>query len=134
MRQETKLKAQMLAKDGFKELNDEPPTYLTGYAREEYLRVIPEIKKLPVRDMDLATVCLYCTWYAAYREILELIENVPDQEERVASYAYLDRVTKNIKGLTSDLGLTVDSRMRINTGILNSDKEDKPKTMKEMFG
>lgn len=132
LRQETKWKAQMLAQDGFRELNDEPPAYLTGYAKEEYLRVVPEIKKLPVRDMDLTTLCLYCTWFSAYRETLELIEQGVDQQERLDGYIYLDRITKNIKGLTSDLGLTVDSRMRINTDILKNN-EEKPKTMKELF-
>ena len=44
----------------------------------------------------------------------------------------LDKATRNIKGLASDLGLTVNSRMQMN--MPTEDKENEHKSLREKYG
>lgn len=56
---------------------------------------------------------------------------VEDAEfKRDRSISRMDKATKNIKGLASDLGLNVNSRMQMNM----PKDEDKTKSLKDMFG
>lgn len=128
LQQEAKFKAETLAKDGLEELQPTPPNYLTSSAQTEWKRIIKDLRQLPVRNLDHATVELYCTWYSMYKDLLNKI-NKSKASDRLKYSRDLAKITQNIKSLTSDLGLTVDSRMRIYT----PKTEDKPKSIKEMF-
>ena len=112
--QEAKYKAEFLAKDGFPELQKSPPAYLDKDAKAEYRRVVAAIGNLPLRDLDHAELENYCTWYSIYKQTTRTLSSVEDPDERERMVRTLDKATKNIKSLASDLGLNVNSRMQMN--------------------
>ncbi|MCI1699460.1 P27 family phage terminase small subunit [Liquorilactobacillus nagelii] len=130
LQQEAKFKAEFLAADGLPELQRTPPNHLKGAAKQEYKRIVQSVGKLPLRNLDRAELENYCTWYGVYKQIsLELSESDKDGRDKLISQ--LDKATKNIKGLASDLGLNVNSRMQMNMPKID---EDKPKSIKGVFG
>ncbi|WP_203633745.1 P27 family phage terminase small subunit [Lacticaseibacillus suibinensis] len=111
-RQEAHLQAEILAADGLPELQKTPPAYLSTVAKAEYRRIVGSVGKLPLRNLDRAELEAYCTWYATYRQIVEEMNAKPDEYgEHVGD---LNKATAAIKGLASDLGLNVNSRMTMN--------------------
>jgi len=127
--QEAKYNAEVLASDGYKLLQISPPSYLSNTAKTEWKRIAPDLNKLPVRALDRAMVENYCTWYAMFKDTTKLMNGESNPEDRLSYINTLDKITKNLKTCASELGLTVDSRMR-----LNIPHEDKKKTsLKDMF-
>ena len=129
VQQEAKYKAEFLAADGLPKLQVTPPRHLKGSAKQEYKRIIASLGKLPLRNLDRVELENYCTWYQIYKETsIELSDC--DPKERDQLIARLDKATKNIKSLASDLGLNVNSRMQMNMPKV----EDKTKPgIMEMF-
>lgn len=129
--QEAKYKAEFLAKDGFPELQKSPPAYLDKDAKAEYRRVVAAIGDLPLRDLDHAELENYCTWYSIYKQTTRTLSSVDDPDERERMVRTLDKATKNIKSLASDLGLNVNSRMQMN--MLKTDN-NKKESFREKYG
>ena len=57
------------ASDGLDALQLTPPKHFDPIAKAEYKRVIEDLRKLPLRNLDRAVLETYCTWYAVYKEI-----------------------------------------------------------------
>lgn len=129
--QEAKYKAEFLAKDGFPELQKSPPAYLDKDAKAEYRRVVAAIGNLPLRDLDHAELENYCTWYSIYKQTTRTLSSVDDPDERERMVRTLDKATKNIKSLASDLGLNVNSRMQMNMPKTDNNKK---KSFREKYG
>lgn len=129
--QEAKYKAEFLAKDGFPELQKSPPAYLDKDAKAEYRRVVAAIGDLPLRDLDHAELENYCTWYSIYKQITRTLSSVEDPDERERMVRTLDKATKNIKSLASDLGLNVNSRMQMNMPKTDNNKKE---SFREKYG
>lgn len=129
--QEAKYKAEFLAKDGFPELQKSPPAYLDKDAKAEYRRVVAAIGDLPLRDLDHAELETYCTWYSIYKQTTRTLSSVDDPDERERMVRTLDKATKNIKSLASDLGLNVNSRMQMNMPKTDSNKKE---SFREKYG
>lgn len=129
--QEAKYKAEFLAKDGFPELQKSPPTYLDKDAKAEYRRVVAAIGDLPLRDLDHAELENYCTWYSIYKQTTHTLSSVDDPDERERMVRTLDKATKNIKSLASDLGLNVNSRMQMNMPKTDNAKKE---SFREKYG
>lgn len=129
--QEAKYKAEFLAKDGFPELQKSPPAYLDKDAKAEYRRVVAAIGDLPLRDLDHAELENYCTWYSIYKQTTRTLSSVDDPDERERIVRTLDKATKNIKSLASDLGLNVNSRMQMNMPKTDSNKKE---SFREKYG
>ena len=129
--QEAKYKAEFLAKDGFPELQKSPPAYLDKDAKAEYRRVIAAIGDLPLRDLDHAELENYCTWYSIYKQTTRTLSSVDDPDERERMVRTLDKATKNIKSLASDLGLNVNSRMQMNMPKTDNNKKE---SFREKYG
>lgn len=130
--QEAKYKAEFLAKDGFPEVQKSPPAYLDKDAKAEYRRVVAAIGNLPLRDLDHAELENYCTWYSIYKNTTRTLSAVDDPDERERQIRTLDKATKNIKSLASDLGLNVNSRMQMN--MPKSDDSKKKESFREKYG
>ncbi|GAB5055807.1 hypothetical protein COSHB9_01940 [Companilactobacillus alimentarius] len=128
--QEAKFNAEILASDGYKLLQNSPPNRLSGVAKAEWKRIIPDLKNLPVRSVDRAMVEQYCFWYSQFIDLSERLKTVDDIEDRMKILGTLDKVSKNIRSAASEIGLTVDSRMRMNV----PKKEDKPKSLADKLG
>lgn len=126
--QEAKFQAEILASDGFPELQKTPPDYLPPVAKSEYRRIVNSIGTLPLRNLDRAELEAYCTWYATYRQIVDEMTASPgDYADHIGD---LNKATAAIKGLASDLGLNVNSRMAMNMPKQN----DKQKSLTDVFG
>lgn len=168
-RQEAKLHAELMAKDGIPKLQVTPPNHLKGAAKQEYKRIVQSVGKLPLRNLDRAELENYCTWYGIYKDIsiriqkyavmipeaekeLERVERrlkTADQDsdketlkkimtelqrassdlgslefKRDTEIKHLDKATKSLKGLASDLGLNVNSRMQMNMPKTEAQKND----------
>ncbi|MEK1393035.1 P27 family phage terminase small subunit [Limosilactobacillus fermentum] len=130
--QEAKYKAEFLAKDGYPELQKSPPKYLDKNAKAEYRRIIQAIGDLPLRDLDHAELENYCTWYSIYKDTSCTLPSVGDPDERERLIRTLDKATKNIKSLASDLGLNVNSRMQMN--MPKADEGKKKESFREKYG
>lgn len=108
------------ASDGLEALQLTPPKHFDAIAKAEYKRVIEDLRKLPLRNLDRAVLESYCTWYAVYKEISRGLQK--------EGYVYetdngkvlpnkmlysLERATTNLMKAASQLGMTVDSRMKL---------------------
>lgn len=130
--QEARYKAEFLAADGLPALQQTPPAHLDKVAKAEYRRIINSIGKLPLRNLDRGELELYCSWYSIYKSASDELKLVPSLDEASKTISTLDKATKNIKGLASDLGLTVNSRMQMN--MPSEDKKDEHKSLREKYG
>jgi len=74
----------------------------------------------------------YCFWYSQFVDLSDQVNSLgsDDLDTKITLLNTLDKVSKNVRSAASEIGLTVDSRMRMNV----PKKEDKPKTLKDMFG
>lgn len=135
---EAREEAEKKAIGEFKELQKTAPRHLDSIARYEYERVLEEVKRLPVRNIDRAVFEQYCTWYSVYRKaeadvkkygIFLHIED-PNTKEHVIythkknpAITVMKEATSEIKSCASLLGMTVDSRLRIYMPPKNKEKE-----------
>lgn len=132
--QEAKIQAEKKAKEGYASLPTTAPKGLDSVAVNEYKRIIKASSNLPLTNLDRTSLELYCFWYSAYKadskryveanKVISTLSNSTDEEEQKKvkeaenSLRFLstrlDRATKSVRSFASDLGLTVDSRMRMN--------------------
>ncbi|EAC2431438.1 phage terminase small subunit P27 family [Listeria monocytogenes] len=130
------------ASDGFGELQETPPKYFNNLARNEYRRIVKEVKKLPIRGLDRGVLEQYCIWYSVWREaydnykksgiymtrsyLSEVVWETDGKKKKSQKVNYyIDYSKKNpaigmmaeasakIIQSASNLGLTIDSRMKI---------------------
>ena len=134
---EIRKKAEKSASDPFKKLQNTPPKHLNNVARYEYKRVSQELEAMPVRNLDRAILESYCIWYSIFREVSQklkeeggIVKNENGEYCENPLIKTLEKATKNIKSAAVELGLTVDSRLRIY--IPKSD--EKSQTIFDKFG
>ena len=108
------------ASDGLEALQITPPKHFDAIAKAEYKRVINDLRKLPLRNLDRAILETYCTWYAVYKEISRGLQKEGYVYETSSGKVLpnkmlysLERATTNLTRAASQLGLTVDSRMKL---------------------
>lgn len=116
-----------MAADGLPELQKTPPAHLDKVAKAEYRRIIGSIGKLPLRNLDRSELELYCTWYSIYKDAsVQLNKEQSKKRKNIAkinnAIKTIDKATRAIKGLASDLGLNVNSRLQMN--MPKTDKEE----------
>lgn len=130
--QEARYKAEFLAADGLPKLQKTPPAHLDKVAKAEYRRVVSSIGKLPLRNLDRGELELYCSWYSIYKATSDKIKQADDLDKVPKMISTLDKATRNIKGLASDLGLNVNSRMQMN--MPSEGKQNEHKSLREKYG
>lgn len=125
------------ASDGFTELQKTAPRHFNQVARAEYERIIEDLRTLPVRNMDRAVLDAYCTWYAIYKETSKKLDEVgyfvfDDDKGWISNplILTLEKATTNIRSSASQLGLTVDSRMK----MFIPKAEEKKESIFDKFG
>lgn len=118
------------ASDGLDALQLTPPKHFDPIAEAEYKRVIEDLRKLPLRNLDRAVLETYCTWYAVYKEISRGLQKegyvVETDSGKVLPNKMLyslERATTNLTKAASQLGLTVDSRMKLFVPQVEEKKE-----------
>ncbi|HEN7405381.1 TPA: phage terminase small subunit P27 family [Streptococcus agalactiae] len=129
--------AQNKASDGLDKLQITPPRHLNEVARAEYRRIINDLQILPIRNLDRGLLELYCSWYAIYKETTKKLDEIgyftndPDKGLIPSPLILtLEKATANIRSSASQLGLTVDSRMK----MFIPKEEKKEETLFEKFG
>jgi len=112
-----------------------PPAYLDKAARQEWLRVWPEVKNvISIPDeMILAGYCVaFSRWRQADDKIKDgdnLTEETPNGAIQTSPYVSQARNWLNLmKGLASELGFTPVARSKVKSG------ETGDETEKEIFG
>lgn len=132
--QEAKLQAEILAADGLPSLQITPPNYLDSVAKQEYKRIIASLGKLPLRNLDRGELECYCTWYSVYKHTsikMGKALKAGDEKTYYGCISTLNKATLAIKGLASDLGLNVNSRMTMN---MPKTEKQKSKSLTDVFG
>ena len=121
------------ASDGFSEMQITAPNHLSPQAKAEYKRVVEDLQRLPLRNLDRAMLENYCTWYSIYKDCSKILTKqgsfLEDGSPNPAINS-LEKATKNIKQCASELGLTVDSRMK----MFVPKQEEKKETLFDKFG
>ncbi|MBZ5203208.1 phage terminase small subunit P27 family [Planomicrobium chinense] len=108
----------------FESISLTAPPWLEGDAKEEYERIIPLLKKLPIASLDLASVTMYCDFYAKYKEASQTVDiegtvitqfDARGNEKRIVNpkYTVMGDAARMVRTLSGSLGMTIDSRMRI---------------------
>lgn len=100
-------------------LDIQPPEWLDKNGKAEYERIVPLLQSLPIASLDQTLVALYCRFYSLYLEASQDLEEygVMDAEARKANPAFniLIKASSEIRLIASQLGMTIDSRMRMVT-------------------
>lgn len=133
----TRKSAQEKASDGLSKLQKTEPRHFNAVAKAEYRRIIGDLQNLPLRNLDRAVLELYCTWYAVYKDVSKKLDEtgyiIFDDEKGWVSNPLiltLEKATTNIRSSAAQLGLTVDSRMR----MYLPKTEEKQKSIFDKFG
>lgn len=133
--------AENQASDGFEMMQVSPPNYLPAMAKQEYKRVIKDIQKLPLRNMDRAMLENYCVWYAVFKQASKILAKqkimLEDEDGLLIpnplynhTLRTIEKASKNIRSAASELGLTIDSRMK----IFLPKTEEKQESIFDKFG
>lgn len=102
-----------------------PPRHLSKASKAEWRRIQPLLEELPISSLDKTMVETYTNLYAIY---LSLEKEIQDQGEMI-EVLYADgslkerkvnpainqmlQVSKEIRAICSELGMTINSRMRL---------------------
>lgn len=110
-------------------LRSEPPQWLDSEAEKEWDRILPLMSELPVADLDMALLAMYCQTYSNYKLATEkLKDNMVIETERgtkLSSYYTVQRDSvSTMNSIAPKLGLTVESRLK----ILAPSKDNKEKS------
>jgi len=94
----------------------DPPVWLAGEAREEWLRVAPHLKKLGLLTVvDVTALGGYCKAFQRWRQAATAVDREPIIETAIARG--LVRMEKEalaqMKALASEFGFTPASRSRV---------------------
>lgn len=117
--------------DDYDELQENIPSHLDYYAKQEWSRIMPLLKQLPVAELDRQLIESYCTLHAAKRRLEKDIQDngisyaVTDREgnnvvRKNPSYELLLSTIKELRMMTNQLGMTMSSRL----DLALPDKED----------
>lgn len=103
------------------------PDDLPQDGKKEWLRVVPLLEQLPIAELDYDRVKRYCQVVAAtdeaYRHIMQFGNVNEDGTKRTPQYfTYMDGL-KELKTLCGQLGMTIDSRMKLVTPSENQTRK-----------
>lgn len=113
---ESEMKENSLEK--FEKINiDSVPKDLKGIAKKEWLRIVPLLEELPIAELDLDRVKRYCQLVditdKAYDHVAKFGPVNEEGTKKTPQFlVYLDGL-RELKSICGQLGMTIDSRMRI---------------------
>src|SRR5699024_3147213 len=121
--------------NNYDSLNIKPiPNHLDCYGKQEWKRIVPLLRQLPIAELDRQLVESYCQLHAYKRRLQKDIEkhgtsiNYYDGEGNLTSRranpdynAYLSTV-KEIRMIANQLGMTINSRLEL--AVPEEDKEE----------
>lgn len=115
----------------FEPLSDKPPAWLSKKAKLEWARVIKPLSQLPTSELDRNMLAMYCYNYSLYRDLQKLVEKgeqtitkeiVSGNEviKKNPAFQNLMTIQQELMKLSANLGMTIDSRMRLVTPEVKS--------------
>lgn len=103
-----------------------PPDYLDDLAKQTWLRLIPEIKKLPLKYIDQSTLEQFCSFYSTYVQANQILKAngvlTPDGNRKNPAFQIMKDSAQSMRQCGSELGFNFSSRMS-----MLIPKEDKTK-------
>ena len=110
-------------------LQDNPPSWLDKTAKTEWKRILPLIRELPVADLDMALLAMYCQTYSNYISATKELDNEmvieTERGTKLSSYYTVQRDSVNtMNSIAPKLGLTVESRLKILSPDTKKEKKD----------
>jgi P27 family predicted phage terminase small subunit len=95
-----------------------PPEYLSGYAREEWLRVSPWLYRLGLLTvLDETLLAVYCDAYATWRTATEALETFgSDAPERKPLTAIERNAARDMVRVARQFGMTTLGRHQLGLG------------------
>ena len=107
---------QKAGSDTFKHLGTKPPkTLVDAVAKNEYRRIVPLLNDLDATALDQTMVVSYCNSYSFYLQAMEDVKKnglVIDGKKNPAYNIYKE-MQKEIRASAGQLGMTIDSRMKL---------------------
>lgn len=93
------------------------PSDLTKEGKKEWKRIIPLLEQLPIAELDYDRIKRYCQLVSltdeAYRHIMQHGTVNEEGTKRTPQYfTYMDGI-KELKSICGQLGMTIDSRMKL---------------------
>ncbi|WP_336832814.1 phage terminase small subunit P27 family [Staphylococcus pseudoxylosus] len=122
------------ALNNLQKIDEKPPGWLDAIARNEYVRIIPLLKELPIASLDLALVSSYCQAYSDYQRATVALTKgevvtFTERGSKVNPWHTVKRDSFNImNSIAPKLGMTIDFRLKIFTPKENDTKSDDPFT------
>ena len=112
----------------FEPLNfQDVPTTLDLDGKKEWLRLSKILENIPISELDRAIITSYCYHVSLLERIRTELTNQPlttDQGKANPLLSSMTQANKELKSLASELGLTIDSRMRIKNPTQDADPSD----------
>ncbi|MFS0982378.1 phage terminase small subunit P27 family [Enterococcus casseliflavus] len=103
------------------------PKKLDKLAKAEWKRLglIVDTRNLPISELDRSLVINYCVYVSVSEKAREqlLVEPLTIDGRKNPIIDVLNGANKELKSLASNLGLTIDSRMRIKNPTTEADNE-----------
>lgn len=107
---------QKAGSETFKHLGTKPPkTLVDDTAKNEYRRIVPLLNDLDATALDQTLVVSYCNSYSFYLQAMEDVKKnglVIDGRKNPAYNIYKE-MQKEIRANAGQLGMTIDSRMKL---------------------
>jgi P27 family predicted phage terminase small subunit len=112
------------------------PNGLLKEAFNEWDRIGAYVGDLPISELDVNTVIRYCNYSHLYAQAAEMVSNMgavdPETGKANPWVAAMNSYSKELKSATNDLGLTINSRMKL---ILPAEKDKEViDPFSQMFG
>lgn len=120
LQQEQKKRAEASMND-LETLRYEPPYWLDDTAKEEYERILPQLRKLPIKELDLALVSAYCQAFSDYINATIRMNNseaVIETERGTKlnqNHAIKRDALSQLNSIAPKIGMSIDSRLKIFT-------------------
>lgn len=121
--------------ENFTPISLTPPDWMDDIAKEEYQRIVPLLKELPIAAVDLGLVTSYCI---SYSDLVRASEALKEEEDiiktangtKMNQYHTIRRnAMDKINSIAPKLGMTIDSRLK----IVVPKKEEKNDPFKELM-
>ena len=124
-------KAEEAQLEKFEKIQENPPHYLSYLAKQEWKRIIPLMKDLPVANLDLTMIASYCQLYSHYRQlnndlnkngqVLIYTDDDGNETSRRAnpSFNMMMNTAKELRAICGQLGMSINSRLQ----MVNPDEE-----------
>ncbi|MDN6291393.1 phage terminase small subunit P27 family [Tetragenococcus halophilus] len=117
-------------------LQNNPPEWLDEEATKEWERILPLIRELPVADLDMALLAMYCQTYSNYLSATRNLEKngmvvETERGSKLSSYYTVQRDSVNtMNSIAPKLGLTVEARLKI---LAPKDDKDQADPFEELM-